>query len=489
MNKYKTLILFIAIILIAASLRLYRINQLGTFLADQAIELEGTYQILQGKFTLIGIKTSVSEIRNGAVMYYLMAPILYLLKFDPVAGGVFQTVLQLGAILLIYLPFKYSDNQNIGLFSVVFMALSPLLVRYSRQTMLAYFPLFFSTFTFFVSLKLVQHFQKTLCLIFGFLLGFTLQIHYSALALIIYAFLIPWLFIERKLILKYFIFILFGFFIGFLPMIIFELRHEFFQTKMLFSFISSFNQPGPHSQFNLLNYWRNSIAQLFFAGNGYLSIIYLTALLPALLIYRNKLKIFDKLSVLQIISTFIFTALIVRENVSHYLITSFIPLFILTASFIEKLRNTFKFVPIYPLVIFTMLFLFLYNLSAYGLLENHGWTMTEGWNLPGTKKSAEIIFTDIKKQNEKNYNVVMIVDAQNQGLPIRYFLNIWNIAPLSVNQYDKAKYLYILSQPGILLEKIKIWELSSFGKYNIDKTWPVQNGFTLIRLSKKSISV
>jgi len=83
----------------------------------------------------------------------------------------------------------------------------------------------------------------------------------------------------------------------------------------------------------------------------------------------------------------------------------------------------------------------------------------------------------------------MIVDAQNQGLPIRYFLNIWNIAPLSVNQYDKAKYLYILSQPGILLEKIKIWELSSFGKYNIDKTWPVQNGFTLIRLSKKSISV
>jgi len=70
MNKYKTLILFIAIILIAASLRLYRINQLGTFLADQAIELEGTYQILQGKFTLIGIKTSVSEIRNGAVMYY-----------------------------------------------------------------------------------------------------------------------------------------------------------------------------------------------------------------------------------------------------------------------------------------------------------------------------------------------------------------------------------------------------------------------------------
>jgi len=458
-------------------------DELGTFLADQAIELEGTYQILKGKFTFIGIKTSISEIRNGAVMYYLMAPFLYLFRFNPIAGGITQTILQLGTILLVYLVFKKQHLENIGIATAFLLAASPLLIRFSRQTMLAFYPLFFATSAFLISFKLSQQFKRSFCLILGFLLGFMLQIHYSTLAVIIYAFLFPWITLPKKQFLSYLFYLLIGFLIGFLPMITFELRHEFFQTKMLLSFLSKFNQlPSP--SFNLLALWHDTISKLLFGGNLFLSLFYLLSVLLNLLISIKKLSLLDKLALLQIFSTFVFTALFVRENIAHYLITSFFPLFILTAGFIEKIRKTISPQFSYLIFIFCLLFL-LFNLPAYGLLDNHGWTMTDGWNLAGIRKSADIIFKDIRQEKDKDYNVVMIVDAQNQGIPLRYFLNVWGVPPLSVENYDKAKFLYVVAKPGIVLEKIKIWEMASFGAFHIDKIWSIQNGFLLYRLSKR----
>lgn len=482
--KIRFVLLFLSIFILASFLRFYRINELGTFLSDQAIELNGAYEILKGKFTLIGIKTSISEMRNGAVMYYLMAPLLYFFRFDPVAGGITQTILQLATILSVYLVLRKLRLENIGIIATFLLATSPLLVRFSRQTMLAYYPLFFATSAFFISSKLTQQFKRSFCLILGFLLGFMLQIHYSTLAVIIFALLFPWLNLKKKFILKYFLYLLLGFLIGFLPMIVFELRHEFFQTKMFLSFLSRLNQL-PFSQFNLLEFWQDVISKLLFGENLWISSFYLLSLPLALLIFRKKLSLLEKLALLQIFSTFIFTFLFVRENVPHYLITSFVPLFIITAGLIEKVRKTISFRISFPLLIFCMLFFFLFNLPAYGLSENHGWTMTEGWNLPGTKKSAKIIFDDIRQEKDKDYNVVMIVDAQNQGMPLRYFLNGWNMPPLSIEQYDKAKFLYVIAEQGIVLEKIKIWELTSFGAFNVDKTWPIQNDFILHRLSKK----
>ena len=85
--KKRVLICLLFILILGSFLRFYRIRHLSTFLTDQAIELAGSRQILKGKLTLIGIKTSISEVRNGAVMYYLLAPFLYFFKYDPIAGG------------------------------------------------------------------------------------------------------------------------------------------------------------------------------------------------------------------------------------------------------------------------------------------------------------------------------------------------------------------------------------------------------------------
>ena len=81
----------------------------------------------------------------------------------------------------------------------------------------------------------------------------------------------------------------------------------------------------------------------------------------------------------------------------------------------------------------------------------------------------------------------MVVDAQNQGLPLRYFLENMQKEPLPFTDYGNADLLYVLAEPEIDLKKIKIWEIESFGNFKIDKSWPIQNGFLLYRLSKNNV--
>lgn len=488
LKKYIPIILFLFILLLGIFLRFYRMKELGTFLADQAIELGSTAQILAGKFTLLGIKTSISDIHNGAVMYYVTTPFLYLFNYSPIAGGITQTTLQILTIIIVFVVLNKLKLINLGLITCFLISTSPLLVRYSRQTMLAYYPLFFSTIIFIISIYLSRKFSRLLTLLLGFMLGLSLQVHFSTLSLVIFTLFFPFLFLSKKNRGIYFLLLLTGLIIGFLPMIFFELRHQFFQTKMLLALISNYtSHQASSNNFNLIQYWQDTISQLLFAGNVWMSRLYLLGLFIGLCFYRKSLCVIEKLSLLQIISTLIFTILLVRGYTPHYAITLFVPLFILSSSFIVRIRVCIPKI-IYSFVISCLFVLFiLINYPMYGLSDNHGWTMTEGWNLTGVEKAAGIILQDVKSyQMEGKYNVAMVADAQNQGLPLRYFLEVWKIPPLPYDKYDKAETLYVVTEPGIDLSKIDMWEITSFGPSKIVKVWPLQNGFQLSRLEKKS---
>jgi len=477
----------IAILFLAAFLRLYKMRELGTFLADQAIELSGTAQILKGDLTLIGIKTSVSEVRNGAVMYYVMAPFLYLFNYDPVAGAFVQILLQLAAITCVYMVLKKQGREGTGLIASMMIAASPLLVRFSRQTMLAYYPLFFTTVAFLVSVVLVKKYKALYSFFLGILLGFMLQIHYATLATILYGLLLPFIFLPRKIWPRYFVTLLGGFVIGFSPMILFDVTHGFFQSKTLLNFLSQNAATAFQTRFSLLSYWGNSLSQVLFSGNVLLTLLFLMICAIVRVGIRATLTLIEKLCFLQIVATLLFTIVFVKEYVSHYSITLFIPLFILVGASIEKAIQTHfphAFLKIFS--IFSLFFV-MANSAGYGLNDNHGWTMKEGWNLPGVEIAAHIIFDDINQTNvEKSYNVAMVVDAQNQGMPLRYFLTVWGPAPLPFDKYDQADFLYVVTEPAIDIYSMQMWEITSFGPFTIDKAWDIQNGFTLYRLSKKN---
>lgn len=481
---YRTSVFILIIILaIGIYLRFYRISQLSTFLADQAIELSGARQILEGKYTLIGIKTSNSDLHNGAVMYYILAPFLFVFKNHPLAGGVLQSILSILTIFAVFYIGRKFYNNSVGLTASFLIAASSLLVKFSRQTMLANYPLFFSALHLIcLILFLKSKKSKTaINIIIGILCGFMLQIHYSTLSLLISAFIFPFLFLKKKNIFNYFLKLLIGFILGFVPMLVFEIRHQFFNTQMFFKLINS--GTSLNTSFNLFAYWIKSLGT-FFWGN------YMIISLPAVLIViwtairnRKKLSLLEKLCLLQIASTFIFSLIFVRENVPHYITNSIVGFSIIYAIVIYKISRQVLPGKNNYFLIFSCLMFLLINFKSYGLNDDHGWTMTKGWSLRQTEAAAKIIALDC----EDNFNVAMAVDYQNQAIPLRYFLANYKKFPLPETDYGNARFLYLVVQPNLELSQLRgMWEFDSFGEHKVEKVWKLDYGYLLYKLGKKA---
>lgn len=486
MKKKTVLILLCCIILLGGLLRFYRIRELGTFLADQAIELEDTWKITQGNFTLIGIKTSNSEVRNGAVMYYLLAPLLIIFGGDPIAGGILQSFFSLAGVVVAYLIGKKAQNEYTGLLAAFFIATSPLIVRYSRQTMLAQYPLFFCGLAVLLLMHLYQHFSRWNTFLLGILVGFMLQIHYATFSVMVACMIFPFIFLKNAK-KTYLLFLIIGIVIGFMPMIIFELRHEFFNSHMLLGLIQQRQSVLYPSISAYVSYFAMVISDLFFPSKKYIGYIGILLFIVYVIWFRAKLKIVEKISVLFIFSSVMFVIVIGKDLVVHYAIAAFIPVAVITASLLYRITNYFSLS--YQMVFVTSAVIFiLMNFPSYGFADNHGWMMSEGWNLIGTQKAAEIISTDVSTFAwEKQYNLTMLVDAQTQGVPLRYFLKQRQKAPLSVEYYDKPDYLYVVSLQDADVRNSSLWEITSFGAFEIEKSWPVQNNYFLYRLGKKHL--
>ncbi len=477
-KKLGSLLILVLIILLGAILRLYRLPELSTFRSDQVIELTSTADILRGDFTLIGIKTSNSEVRNGAVMYYLMAPFLLAMKFSPLAGALVQILLSLGTIVLVYATAKKFFVSHLALLAAFSIATSSLLVQFSRQTLLAYYPLFFSALFLCFALKVIKKSSLLTVGILGTLCGFSLQVHYATLALFVCALFLPALF-KAESLKETFIYwgsLFLGLFLGLAPMLLFEIRNEFFNSKMLWNYVTE--SGGGHEGFNLLNYLVNSLAQYFFGGSVILTCVAIIVLVYTLMRVRKSLGTLEKLCLLQLGCVFLFIIFLVHEDIPHYLLPAVPSLVLLTGRILAKTKNPMlsKFLAVGLAVVF-----FLINIPHYRLADSHGWTMAEGWNLVGVEKAARIIASDLTGDP---FNVAMIVDQENQGLPLRYFLHVWGYSPLPVESYDKAHYLYVLAEPGTVLSQVTMWEVTAFGSYEVSKSWPIQNGFILYKLEK-----
>lgn len=224
----RSFVIFLVIILLAVFVRFYRVEDLMTFRGDQGIEFDETAQILEGKPRLIGIKTSISEVRNGAVAYYFLAPLLWLFNGSPVAGSVLQTLQIMASAVLVFWYLKKRGWEKEAWIALIILLFSYPLVLFSRQTLFAYYPLFFFAMIFIASLEE----KPFICGIFA---GLAMQVHYSSLAAVIYLTLFGIILAKDKM--RFLALVFAGFVLGFLPMIIFELRHDFFNLRMLLHLI------------------------------------------------------------------------------------------------------------------------------------------------------------------------------------------------------------------------------------------------------------
>jgi 4-amino-4-deoxy-L-arabinose transferase-like glycosyltransferase len=134
MKKRLPLLLLIAIILLAAFLRLYRISDYMTFLGDEGRDVLVAKGILEGDFTLLGPRASAGDFFLGPAYYYMMAPWLWLFRYDPVGPAVMVALFGVATVFLIYLAGKKWFNERAGLIAAALYSVAPVIVTYSHSS-------------------------------------------------------------------------------------------------------------------------------------------------------------------------------------------------------------------------------------------------------------------------------------------------------------------------------------------------------------------
>lgn len=495
--KLSYIVLF-AVLLLAASLRLYRISEYMTFLGDEGRDVIVSRNILKGDMTLLGPRSSAADFFYGPIYYYMISPFLLLFNYDPVGPAVMVALIGIATVWLVYKVGSDLFDETAGLISASLYAVSPLVIAYSRSSWNPNPLPFVSLLALYLTYKSIVRRSKLLWIIVGILLGIAIQMQYLSLFLILiitlFVFLGSW-FEDKILRLRYifsnFIKIFAGFLIGWSLFLAFEVRHGFPNLKTIINFIL-FGNPGSQDAiektFNgntsevLFKLFARLIARfpppeqvdIFKHPNIYwwhfaITIFIILALL-SLIYYKNKLTVI-------LISTWLFLGVFLfgfYNKVIHdyYLGFMFTLPFLLTGNMLSVIFYNERYRLLSKIIaIGIFLILFLFNLE--GLPFRYAANNQRGQ----VEKISDFVMS---KTDNKPFNFALMTH-QNSDHAYRYFMEIKDKAPVEIKNtvVDPARnsitdqLLIVCEDPECRPLGSALWEVAGFGRAVIVGMWEV----------------
>ena len=129
-----TIIFLLAIMGISLFLRVFKLNELMMFIGDQGLfYLPARDMILYGTIPLVGPETSHPWIHHGALWTYVLAIILWLFQFNPLAPAYFIAILGVITIFLFYVTLNSMFDRRTAILGSILYATSPLIVMNARM--------------------------------------------------------------------------------------------------------------------------------------------------------------------------------------------------------------------------------------------------------------------------------------------------------------------------------------------------------------------
>lgn len=235
--KRPQLLLLIAIILLALFFRIYKAVERADFGHDADLFSWIIKDIVvERHFRLVGQETSAPGIFIGPFFYYLLVPFFLVFNMDPAAIIVPLTIIGILTVLSYYFVFTKLFNYKVGLIiSFLYAVLISSAVWFDRRWAPST-PTNLWTIWYFFTVVMISRGKYWVLPILGVLIGLIWHIHIALLPALI---AIPFaLLAARKLpnfsqIIKFTIALI----ITSIPLVIFELRHDFGQTL---SFLQNF---------------------------------------------------------------------------------------------------------------------------------------------------------------------------------------------------------------------------------------------------------
>lgn len=305
--------------------------------------------ILFKDFFLIGPWTALSGIFFGPLWWYLLSVGYIFTGGNPQTGALIDCSLNIIALILAYYMGAKLKSKRFGLIIAFLIAISPLIINISTAAFNPY-PLALTTLLLIWSLYQFLLKKYNYLILSSLLIG--ISFHWepaTAIFLILVLFICVLFNIKVLRKIKVCLLSIFAFILPFVPQIIFELRHNFSQTRAFIGFIDGSNK-SLKGEMPLMarigdrfakyfDLYRGSVASL---DNGLLvATLLVVSLILLCFIYSKSKKAFKKFILVNILVIFIpllaYIFLFKPELKTWYLCGFSIPAIILTAIVINWL--------------------------------------------------------------------------------------------------------------------------------------------------------
>lgn len=497
-KKYLFYLISLLILLISFFPRSVEVlNQNPIFGFDQGREMLAARNIVVNhKLILIGTElgagsAGISGIFHGPFYYYLLTIPFVLFNGNPNGGTFFMFVFGLFTILLSYVLGKKILGKSGGIIFAILVALSPILISQSRFLWSPNLSSFFIILSFYFIYKLGESKRKIFLASFftAFIYNFEMA---TAVPLCITLFIYS-LFVFKKKINLYLILFL-GYVTGFLPMILFELRHNFLAIRGIYSYV--FLHEGTNVTLLFLqNMFFDHVMSFFYnfkdtfiLNDSRLTSLLLIIVLATMVFYVAKekkisIRNFNIFLLLLILITFVVFMFLRNTVYTFYLVDlSFAYMFFFTYVFVKSFKE--KKLKIF--IVFSLFFISVFFLGVKNSIIN---TKQDYFDYGGTAKlkgKIEAIDYIYKSANTKPFNL-LVFSPPVYTYPYDYLL-LW---------YGKEKYGFV---PGnekkgifyLLIEKdnSKPWSYEGWLKTVIKsgeilETKILQSGFIIQKRQEK----
>jgi len=525
LKKYWEEILLTIFILIAGILRFYHITRLEFFTYDQARDaLFVKRMIVDHEFRLLGTQTSLPGMYLPPFYYYTIAIVLWLGRLNPVAIDIYSALIGVLSVPLVFSVSNKIFGKPAGIFSAGLFAVSPLVVELTRRAWnpntLPFFILvtFYFVYQYFKEGKLRDFF-----LAFGFY-GYCLSLHFGAWTLLpLFAFI--WFdgVIKKKLswlgglggigILFFFV----------SPLLLFELKHNFFLSSQAKMFFFDGGHLGVKSGTNIVESFLVSLISLFtilisgriFVGyqaplefSGKFKDIFLPAT-PVSVVAQKPFSISFQWWGLMILGLIIYFSL--KKFSDHKLSLILIWVWILWGIFVSRLYSGgfffFYYLYLFPAPILLFSFLFKNIVSDKRVfIKAIGWlsfsyivifhlvnttVFANNWRNIGLLKEAAKVIAENSNDGEA-FNIATIqrdVDRWDRNsVDYRYFTESYyhkRALDWYPQEYAKADSLFVVDEAGgDSVLRSNIMEIQQFGPKEILGQWEIEKGIVIYKLGK-----
>ena len=238
----KLYLLAILLFLLTVFLRIYRIEEKFIFHAEYNYKLWPIKEIIYDKkIRLIGIEavSYLHHLHYPPLALYIFAPMLYLSGANPISIEISLIFLSgLTAVLVLYLGIKIL-GLKVGLLASLIYAISFFVQRADRFIWVVGTILFFTALYLLIIDRIFEEKKNIFKLFFllGILVSLTLSFHFQAVTFIFVTFVLAFFYLPLKTALKSLGIFVLGIALLISPILVFELRHNFYNLQGIFLLI------------------------------------------------------------------------------------------------------------------------------------------------------------------------------------------------------------------------------------------------------------